>query len=829
MKRDQVIDAIATILHDVEPTLETRHIMEIIEAALTSKSNAILLLESVTVNPDQLTNGSDAMDPALARIIRELVQLGAQAVQEPRCYRCQRTRPLPSRVGSHRICATCYKRERTVKIQCSMCHQVRRRRVEISGQFWCGTCWERLLPTAHETLLDVLQKCISGITTKQAITTARELSSSVKPGEVLRAAVELDLNAAQWLEHPASGSRLFVKLHAALRATGVALVPLACGRCNAQPSVLMRHLVDGVRCCARCYRQSQQGLCIHCGRMQIIVTHDADGNGMCQTCKKNLPENKETCSVCGSLRFVVWQGPSGPVCSVCRPRQRIDVCTQCHRRKPCLFAGTPKARCHECSKPQKSCGQCGKTRRVLTYSAEGEPLCHACGRRREPCTNCGTTRIVVARVNGAAWCEYCYKRNSISHRDCVRCGAHKRPFSEGLCTQCAADDALEQFIPASVRATNPVAQSVHDALRSAKPSVILTASRRKSASILQEVINSPEKLNHDYLDNAGPDGLTRGIRSLLIDAGLLELRDHHLARFEKWILEVSTEISNAKLRAVFVQYARWRHVRELRKKRSPLPSSLTVSRRRELRLILELISWVHGQGRVFGSLTQLDVDRWRSFGSKEKYRVSEFLVWAHRNRLVRRIEIQRPKRTDLNVVGFSDAKRTEILENLLDEQCLWPAIIRFSALLVLLFGTRPLQITRLKVSDIFFRGPDAYMRLGRDPVLLPDVLTQLASTILNDRAAIRQFTTAEETHWLLPGTVTGYPMSSAALAVRLRNISIPASTARTSAMSMLTQNLPPTIVARLTGTTQGTAIRWMDAVAASNARYAAFMINPQGY
>ena len=195
---------------------------------------------------------------------------------------------------------------------------------------------------------------------------------------------------------------------------------------------------------------------------------------------------------------------------------------------------------------------------------------------------------------------------------------------------------------------------------------------------------------------------------------------------------------------------------------------------------------------------------------------------------MRKIEIHRPKRADLNVIGFSDAKRTEILENLLDEQCPWPALIRFGALLVLLFGARPLQITRLKVSDIFFRGPDAYARLGTEPVLLPDVLTQLASAILNNRAAIRQFTTAEETHWLLPGTVTGYPMSAAALAVRLRNIGIPASTGRTSALSMLTQNLPPTIVARLTGTTRGTAIRWMDAVAASNARYAGFVLMLDG-
>lgn len=230
------------------------------------------------------------------------------------------------------------------------------------------------------------------------------------------------------------------------------------------------------------------------------------------------------------------------------------------------------------------------------------------------------------------------------------------------------------------------------------------------------------------------------------------------------------------------------------------------------------------RGKEFESLTQADIDHWRSFGSKEKYRVKEFVRWVHQNKLVGKIEIRRPPRTALNVIGFSDGQRTEILRTLLSEHCPESAVTRFSALLVLLFGARPAQITRLKVSDIFFRAENVYLRLGSEPVLLPDALAHLASVILNDRAVSRQFSTSEETHWLLPGTISSCPITATTLAKRLRRIGVSASAGRTSAMSMLAQELPPTFIARLTGTSASTAIRWMDAVAASNARYAALRI-----
>lgn len=828
MNREQSIDAIADCIYELEPGLDPVQINDIVGKALDTQPKAVRLLESLSADPRQLTNGSDALQPALAKIIRELRAQGAQAVQPPRCYQCHQERALPAKIGPHRICATCYKRERTIKVQCFQCGNLRQRNVEVSGHFYCGTCWKQLLPTAYETLFNALKHSNLQITDQQAAQSARNFTDTGRPADCLRTALELELNAEQWFENPAAGSALFIRLHETLRLAGVNVTPLACGKCGKQPSKRMANVVNGVRCCGRCYRQSKAATCAQCGRTQIIVTHTAQGEGICQTCMKKLPERLEQCVFCGTRRYVAWQSPSGPVCSVCRPKQRLDICTICHKEKPCLFVGTADARCHECSKPQKRCGECGKIRRVLTHKPDGTPVCHVCGRRRENCSQCGKNRIVVARINADAWCEYCYQRSEVSYRDCRRCSAHERLFATELCAKCSAEDALEAFLPEDVRNSNPLAQAIYTVCQRAKPTVILSLSRRRSTALLRTILEAPENLSHEYLDSAGSDAMTRGIRSLLVDAELLEPRDHHLARFEQWILIASESIADPKLRTSFVQFARWRHLRELMSRPSPIPGSLTIARRRELRLVLELIAWLQEQGVDFYSLSQSDVDHWRTFGSNEKYRVKEFLLWANENKLIDRVEIRRPPRTDLNVIGFSEESRNRILVKLLDDQCLWSAVTRFSALLVLLFGARPQQITRLKVSDILVLDSGTYLKLGQEPVLLPDILTRLASAILGERTVARQFTSAEEMHWLLPGSTVGYPMSPSALAKRLRSIEIPASTGRTSAMAILAQSLPPTIVARLTGTTASTAIRWTSAVSASNARYAALtMANKQ--
>jgi hypothetical protein len=84
---------------------------------------------------------------------------------------------------------------------------------------------------------------------------------------------------------------------------------------------------------------------------------------------------------------------------------------------------------------------------------------------------------------------------------------------------------------------------------------------------------------------------------------------------------------------------------------------------------------------------------------------------------------------------------------------------------------------------------------------------------------------AEDQEWLFPGSRPRVPLTSAALIRRLAAVGIAIAPARTGALTSLAQQLPPVVLADLTGINIGTAIRWTNATAANNARYAGLLLD----
>ena len=221
------------------------------------------------------------------------------------------------------------------------------------------------------------------------------------------------------------------------------------------------------------------------------------------------------------------------------------------------------------------------------------------------------------------------------------------------------------------------------------------------------------------------------------------------------------------------------------------------------------------------SLTQSDMDRWRANGSAERHRVKPFLAWAHANGRVRSIEILRKPGNALDVAGTPANERAHLLHGILDPGCTSQVAVRFAAALVLLFGAGPQQIVELRVSDISTNDERVYLKLGNEPLLLPNALVDLAIGTQQNRKAPRLFAPTRDTDWLFPGIRTGYPLAASTLIGSMKLLGVSASRGRTGAMAALAQELPPAILARLTGNSTATAVRWSNAVAASNARYAA--------
>ncbi|WP_188814048.1 hypothetical protein [Pseudarthrobacter polychromogenes] len=426
---------------------------------------------------------------------------------------------------------------------------------------------------------------------------------------------------------------------------------------------------------------------------------------------------------------------------------------------------------------------------------------------------------MAGRAEGAPLCDYCYRSNPASFRNCRACDTKTR-LLRGLCTPCTAAEYLSELFTAQLLRDSLEVQSLHAALLAADPARVVTAFQRTgSVELLRTLLNQEETRTHAFLDAAGPDQATRAVRSILVEHSLLPARDNNLARFKHWIVTAAQDIKDPAERQAFNQFARWRHLRELRQRPQPLSTNLVSSRRRELRIVIELLTWSAKRGRSLALLTQADIDEWLATGHGERHRVKAFLAWAQKNNNCQKLHIPRRQRTGLLVTGLDSRTRLKILEGLLEGNASAHPATAFAAAMTLLYGARPHQLTALQVTDILTRADDTYVRLGADPLLLPSRVGELARKVLLDRSAPRLFGTVSDAQWLFPGSRPGQPLTAAALIKRLRAAGVQPATARTGALGELAQDVPPVVLARLTGISVANAIRWSEAVSASNARY----------
>jgi hypothetical protein len=114
-----------------------------------------------------------------------------------------------------------------------------------------------------------------------------------------------------------------------------------------------------------------------------------------------------------------------------------------------------------------------------------------------------------------------------------------------------------------------------------------------------------------------------------------------------------------------------------------------------------------------------------------------------------------------------------------------------------------------------------HLRLGREPVTLPEPLAGLILGLLARRRGHAALDHQGTSPWLFPGGRPGQPISAYQLAQRLRQLGLHPAQSRTTALFGLATELPAAVLARLLGIHIKVAVEWQHASAGDWATYAA--------
>ena len=117
--------------------------------------------------------------------------------------------------------------------------------------------------------------------------------------------------------------------------------------------------------------------------------------------------------------------------------------------------------------------------------------------------------------------------------------------------------------------------------------------------------------------------------------------------------------------------------------------------------------------------------------------------------------------------------------------------------------------------------PQVRIRLGREPVVLPEPLDTLVLQVAAARHGHAAIGGQETSPWLFPGGQPGRPISAYRLAGRLRQLGIRSGQSRSAALFQLATDLPAALLARMLGIHITVAVAWQRAAAADWMTYAA--------
>ncbi|MCT9627385.1 hypothetical protein HWD94_20025 [Pseudarthrobacter equi] len=335
--------------------------------------------------------------------------------------------------------------------------------------------------------------------------------------------------------------------------------------------------------------------------------------------------------------------------------------------------------------------------------------------------------------------------------------------------------------------------------------------------ILKRMLADGDVITHESLDSYGTPDQIKILRSFLVTTGALPVRDERVVALETWVNNKAEQIGRAEDRRSFLRFARWRHLRQARLK--ALTESQLSWRRRELILVSRFLHSLHSGACTLQTANQAHVDAWLAAGTKERTRIRPFLQWCRDNSITRIVHLPVLPISSLpKTAALAESQRQRLLREVLDPAVELDPGLRLAAGLVLVYGSRPHELAGLRLQDFIAGESTIHIRFGPEPLQLPEALETHARAAMAARSVARFGGIGEDHEWLFPGPIHGRPVTPSTMNRRLRAIGLEPAPTRSTAMGQLAMQLPPIILARLTGITVARAAVWHAATSASQAR-----------
>jgi hypothetical protein len=407
-------------------------------------------------------------------------------------------------------------------------------------------------------------------------------------------------------------------------------------------------------------------------------------------------------------------------------------------------------------------------------------------------------------------------------RDCPRCGQPGR-IHLGRCARCTLDQRLSDLLADEHGRIRPDLQALHQALTTTSRPGTVTAwlDRSTAPAILRDLRTGNHPLTHQTLDELPAGKPLEHLRAVLVAVGTLPVRDEQMLRLERWATRVTARRADPEERELLHRYALWHVLHRLRRRLAAGQATheQTVAAQRNIRAASALLDWLATQHLTLATAGQGDLETWLTTAQPTHRRdAGNFVRWARKQNLTRLDYAA--VRWDGPTAVIDAETRWTLARRLLHDDVLKPED-RVAGLLVLLYAQTAATISRLTLDQIQTSDTHVRLRLGREPVLLPEPLAGLVRQLINTRHGHAAIARPDTSPWLFPGGRPGHPISAFRMAERLRQIGIHATQSRSAALFQLSTELPAAVLARMLGIHITVAAAWQRASAGDWTTYAA--------